>query len=207
MQLAPTDIARLEQFLTKLAGQTYPEEPSQLHTDITNAMLTRLLPLLKLPKKARVLDVGCGQGLALTRFKAEALQATGVTLNGVDFEACRAQGFDVRQQDQSFLDFPDATFDFIWCRHCLEHSCFPLFTLDGFHRVLKPGGWLYVEVPAPDTPTAHETNPNHYSTLSRSLWRSLIGRAGFTMGEETNVTFMLPTGPDEYFVFVARRAA
>jgi hypothetical protein len=33
------------------------------------------------------------------------------------------------QMDQSFFDFPDATFDPIWARHIVEHGYLPLFTL------------------------------------------------------------------------------
>ena len=39
--------------------------------------------------------------------------------------------------DQSFLDFADDYFDFVWCRHCLEHSIFPYFTLQEIYRVIK----------------------------------------------------------------------
>ena len=205
MERLPGHVARLQQFFTKLEGETYPEIPSELHTGISNAMIDKLLPTWGFSRGARILDIGCGQGLALTRFAAEGFAVTGITLNATDVAVCKSQGFDVQHMDQSFLEFDDASFDLVWCRHCLEHSCFPYFTLSGFRRVLKPGAWLYVEVPAPDTACAHQTNPNHYSTLGRSLWRSLITRSGFRMIEETNVTFeLLQGGSDEYLVFLAR---
>lgn len=98
--------------------------------------------------------------------------------------------------DQSFLDFPDGTFDVVWCRHCLEHSIFPYFTLSGFHRILRPGGWLYVEVPVPDTSCAHQTNRNHYSVLGKSMLGSLIERSGFRIVDVLDITFSVPAGPD-----------
>jgi ubiquinone/menaquinone biosynthesis C-methylase UbiE len=108
--------------------------------------------------------------------------------------------------EQSFLDFPDGSFDLVWARHCVEHSVMPFFTLRGFRRILKPGGYLYLEVPAPDTTFHHETNPNHYSVLSRSGWQSLLKRSGFAMRWEDDFTFTLPAGPDTYFMFFAQTA-
>ncbi len=107
--------------------------------------------------------------------------------------------------DQSYLDFDDASFDLVWCRHALEHSVAPYFTLAGFHRVLAPGGALYVEVPAPDTACKHETNPNHYSVLGRSAWISLMQRSGFEVIDTVAIDFAVPAGPDTYWGFMLRR--
>ena len=75
----------------------------------------------------------------------------------------------------------DATVDLIWCRHCLEHSVYPLFTLYEFHRLLRNGGQVYVEVPAPDCDRKHEFNPNHYSVMGAQMWGALFQKAGFTI--------------------------
>ena len=107
--------------------------------------------------------------------------------------------------DQSYLDFPDESFDLVWCRHALEHSAAPYFTLAGFHRVLARGGTLYVEVPAPDTACKHETNPNHYSVLGRSAWISLMQRAGFDVVDTAVIDFAVPAGPDTYWGFILRK--
>jgi SAM-dependent methyltransferase len=157
------------------------------------------------PPSARVLDVGCGQGVALKRFATRGCDVTGVALNQTDVDVCQSLGYKVLKMDQSFLDFPDGTFDVVWCRHCLEHSIFPYFTLSGFHRVLKPGGWLYVEVPAPDTSCAHQTNRNHYSVLGKSMLGSLIERSGFRVMDVLDITFSVPAGPDPYWSFMQQR--
>ncbi len=206
MKLEPTHVARLEAFLEKIAGETYPETPSGLHDDITAHMLELTWSKCNIPAGAKVLDVGCGQGVALKHFVARGCDPVGVTLNAVDVAACRHQGYDVRPMDQSFLDFPDASFDLLWVRHCLEHSVFPYFTLNGFHRLLKPGGYLYVEVPAPDTSCAHQTNGNHYSVLGKSMWASLITRSGFRIIEQADVNFSVPAGPDTYWAFIQQKA-
>lgn len=206
MKLAAPHVERLERFLERISSETYPEVPSGLHDEITAAVLQRLWTHCTLPAGAAVLDVGCGQGVALKHFVAKGFKTTGITLNRTDVEECRKQGYDVLEMDQSFLDFPDATFDLIWCRHCLEHSVFPYFTLSEFSRVLKPGGWLYIEVPAPDTSSQHQTNKNHYSVMGKSMLASLIVRSGFRIVDIADVSFTVPAGPDMYWSFIQQKA-
>jgi ubiquinone/menaquinone biosynthesis C-methylase UbiE len=207
VRLTPDHVARLEAFFEKIKSQTYPEAPTNLHSGLTREMLTRLTSRYVLPPGTRVLDVGCGQGVALERFRELGWEATGITLNEEDVRVCRGKGYDVSAMDQSFLDFRDASFDLLWCRHCLEHSVLPLFTLHEFHRVLSPGGVLYVEVPAPDTSCRHQSNPNHYSVLGLSMWSELLQRSGFRVEETLTVNFTTGAGPDTYWAFFQRKAA
>ena len=158
-----------------------------------------------LPPSCRVLDIGCGQGLALGLFRENGLSPVGITLNETDASVCREKGYDVLEMDQSFLEFGDQTFDFIWCRHCIEHSVFPYFTLQGFHRVLRAKGYLYLEVPAPDTKCGHQDNKNHYSVLGKSMWSSLLQRSGFSILDVIDIDFEVPAGPDTYWAFIQQK--
>jgi SAM-dependent methyltransferase len=205
MKLSPRDIERLEGFLERIQQETYPEPPRQVHIEITAKMIPQVLELAKLSGGSKVLDVGCGQGVALEWFVKAGLAPIGITVNEVDLEACRQRGFEVRKMDQSFLDFEDETFDLIWCRHCIEHSIFPYFTLTQLARVLKKGGWLYVEVPAPDTSAQHQTNQNHYSVLGKSAWKNLIGRVGVGTQYVLDIPMTVGTGPDLYFAFFGKK--
>lgn len=200
-----TKFARLAAFLDQLKSDTYPEVPSEPHTSITRQMVERIRNTCGLPPGARVLDVGCGQGPALELFERLGYSPQGMTLNGEDIAVCRAKGYAVREMDQSFLDLSDGEFDLVWCRHCLEHSIFPYFTLAGFARVLKREGWLYVEVPAPDTSCRHQTNRNHYSVLGKSMWIDLLLRSGFHLIDVIDIQFTVPAGPDLYWAFLARK--
>jgi len=196
---------RLEAFLQGLQSDIYPEPPTPLHNSITRQMFGCLGAKWSLPPGARVLDVGCGQGPALDLFEKHGYQPVGITLNGQEAAICRAKGFSVLEMDQSFLAFPDQEFDLVWCRHCLEHSIFPFFTLAGFSRVLKPGGWLYVEVPAPDTASRHQTNRNHYSVLGKSMWAELLMRSGFQLVDVTEIRLTVMCGADEYWAFLGKK--
>lgn len=204
-QLSSINVKKLENFLQKIKGETYPEPPSPLHSTISHDMLTKCLNDFKLPSEARILDIGCGQGVALELFTKNSFKPVGITLNSEDVRICRDKGYEVYEMDQSFLDFEDLTFDFVWCRHCIEHSIFPLFTLSEIYRVLKFGGYLYVEVPAPDTNCRHQDNPNHYSTLGQSLWLSLIKRSGFTVLDVLDLNFVVPAGPDIYWAIFLQK--
>src|SRR3989339_1106644 len=181
--MADDSFQRFQNFLEKIQKDTYPEPPSPLHTEITKRMVNHLFEKYVIPKGACTLDIGCGQGVALKIFAARELQPVGITLNEADLTACREKGFEVACMDQSFLDFPDGHFDLVWCRHCLEHSIMPYFTLSEIYRVMKPSAHLYIEVPAPETICRHQANLNHYSVLGKEMWLELIRRTGFTIHE------------------------
>lgn len=201
MQLKQHHLRRFEGFLQRIADDTYPEAISGLHSSITKKMFDRLLRASQLLPASRVLDVGCGQGPAMELFREAGHEPIGISLNDEDVRICQEKGYDVRKMDQSFLEFGDDEFDVVWCRHCLEHSVFPFFTLHEFNRVLKPGGLLYVEVPAPDTSCLHQSNKNHYSVLGKSMWLELMARAGFTSLEVLDIGFQVQAGPDTYWGF------
>jgi len=197
------DYTRLEQFLNSLTGDIYPEAPMEPHISITKMMINALLERGVVGPGVQVLDIGCGQGGALELFRALGAEAIGVTL-GTDAAICRAKGFEIRCDDQSFLSFGDQEFDLLWCRHVLEHSVAPLFTLSEYRRVVKPGGFVYVETPAPDTSAHHERNPNHYSVLPRSAWMELFRRTDFVLENHKTLNFEVPCGPDQYWAFLLR---
>lgn len=194
---------RLKQFMAKVAADTYPEPVTEGHADITRRVLEDLIP--KLPEGAEVLDVGCGQGVALKIFKEHGIWAIGIGVNAEDLEACYKQGFDVTELDQNDIDWDDSDFDLVWARHVLEHSIAPYWTLHEFKRVLRSGGLLYVEVPAPDTACCHERNQNHYSVLGHRAWECLIERAGFTIEEAKVISVRTGAGPDMYWSFLCRK--
>ncbi len=198
-------IQRFENFLEKVKGETYPEQISSIHSATTEKMLDIFLNKYSLPENSKVLDVGCGQGVALELFKSKGLSSVGITLNNGDFAICKRGGYEVYEMDQSFLEFDNESFDFIWCRHCLEHSIFPYFTLAELFRVLKRKSYLYIEVPSPDTISNHQNNKNHYSVLGKSMWVNLIERSGFNILDVMNIPIQLKDGTDIYWSFIQQK--
>jgi 2-polyprenyl-3-methyl-5-hydroxy-6-metoxy-1,4-benzoquinol methylase len=196
----------LSEFMQQIASDTYPEPRSDGHDEITNRVAPMVAKLLQ--PFAHVLDVGCGQGPALEWFNNAGFTPTGLTLNMDDARVCQTAGHmtwigDQNDMREAFGDL--VTFDCVWARHVLEHSVAPYWTLHEFHRVLRPNGVLYVEVPSPDTACFHESNRNHYSVMGQRMWAQLILRAGFTIEQAFSINLQTPAGPDTYFSFICRK--
>ena len=205
MNLSFAQIEHLENFLSKTHRESYPEHPSEIHEKVTKDMIEEALKIKPLDGDSTILDVGCGQGVALEIFREKKFNAVGITINQVDFDICNGKDFQVKIMDQSFLEFPAHWFDLIWCRHCLEHSIFPYFTLCMFARVLKNAGLLYVEVPTADTICHHQDNANHYSLLPSSMWVSLFKKAGFEVIKFFPMKLKTMMGHDDYWGFFLKK--
>lgn len=96
----------------------------------------------------------------------------------------------------------------IWARHSLEHVINPFETLLAFKRLLDigGGGYVYIEVPAPDTACEHENNPNHYSVLGDKMWKSLFEKAGLPLYCFGHLDLGTIAGPDKYFWYILKKA-
>jgi SAM-dependent methyltransferase len=191
-------------------GQVYAEGPSQYHEQITKDVVERFLDPLGLPRTSKILDLGCGVGYFLDAMVQRGYTAvTGLTLSQQDFQQCQSRGHRVELRDMNFLEERDESMDMLFCRHSLEHSPFPYFTLIEYNRVLRNGGVLYVEVPQPDCPRPHETNVNHYSVMGRAMWLSLLQRTGFDANwYDYEFPVRLPDGQEtieKFHIFVCHR--
>lgn len=204
--MSQRDFSRMSTFLDLLSSTIYEEPPSEPHITITNNVIDSLFESNLLQSGMRLLDIGCGQGGALEKFIKKGILSLGITM-GKDFTLCANRGLPVMEMDQSFLQFPDSSFDFVWARHVLEHSPMPLFTLYEYKRVMAPDATLYVEVPAPDTFAHHERNPNHFSIMSQSCWISNFIKAGFQPAADCQeFHIQLPDGEDIYYSFLLEKA-
>jgi SAM-dependent methyltransferase len=115
-----------------------------------------LIADLGLPEGSHGLDVGCGVGL-YALWLARAVGATGRVV-GIEPSAERVQAaralvghelgaprLTFQESDAIALDFPAATFDWIWCGDVLHHVQDTDRALAEFARVLRPGGRLVVK--------------------------------------------------------------
>lgn len=180
----------------------YDEGESGFHKDLTKQMVATYVDPLNLPKDARILDLGCGPGYFLDEMKArEYTNVVGVTLSPGDIKLCTEKGHTVKAYDLSFLPQTDGYYeesvDFIFLRHALEHSPYPIFSLVEYNRVLSHKGKIYIEVPAPDCDRKHEFNANHYSILGQSQLIALLQRTGFVIDKFDTISFDLTVGQNE----------
>jgi SAM-dependent methyltransferase len=93
-----------------------------------------------LPRDARVLDAGCGEGVIVDEYAGR------IDIIGVDANYASDR---VREGSVTSLPFPDGAFDRALCLDVLEHLTFEEQprALAELHRVVRPGGELFVSVP------------------------------------------------------------
>ena len=172
----------------------YDEGSSPMHETLTKQVIDQYVLPLNIPKNAKILDMGCGPGYFLNYMKEQGYtDLTGVSLSPEDVRMCEEKGHTVKKYDMSFLPqkdgYYDESVDFIFLRHSLEHSPYPIFTLMEYNRVLKQGSKMYIEVPAPDCERKHEWNLNHYSILGTEQLAALLVRTGFNIDKFETLEF------------------
>jgi methionine biosynthesis protein MetW len=90
------------------------------------------------PEGARVLDLGCGDGLLLTRLMAEKrVLGRGVELSEHGLRQCITKGLSVRQGnlDEGLADYPDGSFDVVILSLTLPYLDQPRWVLHEMGRV------------------------------------------------------------------------
>lgn len=201
----------------------YDEGEAPFHKQLTKQMVETYIDPMELAKDALIMDMGCGVGYFLDEMKERGYTNTvGVSLSPADVKVSRDKGHNVKEYDMSFIPqidgYYDETVDFLFCRHSLEHSPYPILTLVEYNRLLKLKSKIYIEVPAPDCDRKHEYNVNHYSILGETQWAALIQRTGFAIENFNTLDFTLempvdaanPDGEkktisEKYFVIVASK--
>jgi SAM-dependent methyltransferase len=180
----------------------YAEGESGYHKQLTTQIVKDYVDPLNLPLDAKIVDLGCGPGYFLDEMKERGYtNIVGATLSEEDIKLCESKGHTVHAYDLSFLPsnegYVDESVDFIFLRHALEHSPFPIISLIEYNRVLKKGGRLYIEVPAPDCDRQHEFNSNHYSIMGQRQLVALLQRTGFELNALNTISFDLTVGQND----------
>lgn len=190
----------------------YSEPDTALHMGLLDQIVPKVVKDADLTNKQSILDIGCGSGYAMLKFKELGCDnIQGITLSPEDVKASQDRGFICTQQDMSFTNFPDESFDFLFVRHALEHSPYPLLTLKEFHRLLKKGGGAYIEMPSPKCERPLETYDNHYSIMGQKQWIALMARADFSLADTGEISFSISnqqngwTGNEVYEIYLLKK--
>lgn len=109
----------------------------------------RIARRLGKPAGQNVLDVGCGRGDMLQALQQMGYQVFGTQLSvaAASFAESQLGVKNIFVGDLLEAQYPASSFDFISLYHVLEHMADPVAQLGEVHRILKPNGLLYVEVP------------------------------------------------------------
>jgi len=108
----------------------------------------------RVPKGGVLADIGCGDGAFLKRARMirPDLKLTGVDLdNYLEFIPAERLDSFVKGDVEKGIPLASESVDYLHCCQVIEHLHTPSLLVKEIHRVLKKGGFAYLEAPAPIT--------------------------------------------------------
>ena len=119
------------------------------------------------------LDIGCGTGHFLSKVSPIVENLYGVDPH--NYENKKIDG--IRQGTIENLPFENNFFDFVSCLDVIEHVQNPKEALDSILRVLKPGGYAIITVPAFQFLYGpHDVDNEHYRRFNKSNFEGLVDK-------------------------------
>ncbi|NUN14666.1 MAG: class I SAM-dependent methyltransferase [Myxococcales bacterium] len=130
-------------------------------------------PKVGLPK---LLDVGCGTGATLAGFESRNVDRFGIEPEAAAVEFCHRRGLTgVTQGCAESLPFSDGLFDLVMALDVLEHLDDDRAGLAEITRVIRPGGFVLLTVPAhPFLWSEHDVALHHKRRYTYSTFAELI---------------------------------
>ena len=135
----------------------------------------------------RLLDIGCGNGDFLIHAQEAGWQVCGLEPDPKAAATTRERGLEVLVGTVDLLASESSCFDAITLSHVIEHVHEPRQLLQAVHRLLKPGGMVYIETPNIKSQGAHvfgknwrglET-PRHLVLFNPASLKSMLSVSGF----------------------------
>jgi SAM-dependent methyltransferase len=190
-------------------ADTWEKWSAQVADDPRHAWLEALLALL--PERARVVELGCGNGTRETRELAARTHLTGVDLSEEQLRRARERVPDAEflRGDLTKIEFDEASLDAVAAFYVLNHV--PRELLPGLfasiHRWLKPGGHFLASLGASDLEGWQGEwlgVPMFFSGHAPATNRSLLRDAGFELVRDEPVTISEPEGDVTFHWVLAR---
>lgn len=144
-------------------------------------------------RTGRVLDVGCGKGLLLAALRDAGWEVCGTELSEVSGRYARSRGIPVHQVPVEDAPLEDGSFDVVTLFHVLEHLTDPKRSLARIRALLRPDGFLVVEVPNIGSWYArafgdiwfHYDVPRHLYHFDPATLRRMLETSGFAIERQT----------------------
>jgi SAM-dependent methyltransferase len=142
-----------------------------------------------------ILDVGCGTGANLEML-SQFGDAEGVDVSPEALAFCRERGLKkVRQGEAEHLPYDDSSFDLVTGLDVVEHLDDDIAGLKEMRRVLRPGGYALLFVPAFMFLWGVQDDISHHRRrYTRAGLEQVVRAAGFEIERFTyaNITFFIP---------------
>jgi len=146
------------------------------------------------PKQAKVLDLGCGDGELLVRLaQQKSVVGRGIELSELGVRQCVARGLSVRQGniDEGLGDYPTASFDYVILSQTLPYIDEPKAVLG---EMLRVGEQAIVSFP----------NMAHWQARLRLLWTGKLPDSVFSNLPWYESPRARPISIDGFLSFCAR---
>ncbi len=146
------------------------------------------------------LDVGCNTGVGMRALADRWPDTTWWGLEPSEKQAAiaREAGCRVTISAAEALWLPARTFDFVFTRHSLEHCRDRAMAIDQLARVLKPGGFFYIQAPIEPGGTKNPLHLSPFLSLDDLRWAfALSGVPGRTLALDLHPFRERYCGPQE----------
>jgi SAM-dependent methyltransferase len=139
------------------------------------------------PRDGKVVDVGCGPGHLLERMRAEGYsQLLGLELCSAYVDEMRAAGIPAAVASAHDFTLAEGQADCLIFKNIFEHFLEFQSVLDSIERNLKPGGYVFIEVPDaaryadfPDYAPLSYLTLEHINHFDRAHIEALFAARGF----------------------------
>lgn len=121
----------------------YSEDAVNLRGEERANQLLKLIPKVG---EGKFLELGCWDGMVCYHLQKKGYTATGIDNRdeGFDKRAIDA-GIKLKKMDASFINFENESFDVVYSYDAFEHFSKPDEVLSEIFRVVKKGGFIYLE--------------------------------------------------------------